>query len=53
MEREIELKIESKLEGLEVVDFGDAMIETKQFNPLAIVLDSCCTWSYFRSADTM
>ncbi len=33
-------------EGVEVIDYGDAMVETKQPHPFQMLLDSCCTWTY-------
>lgn len=32
---------------LEMLDLGDAMVETKQMMPPFIEQDSCCTWGYF------
>lgn len=32
---------------LDLVDLGDAAVETKQWHPYMLVQDSCCSWGYF------
>jgi hypothetical protein len=34
-----------EVQGIELIDLGDARVETKQWNPVQIVLDSPITWS--------
>jgi hypothetical protein len=34
-----------EVQGIEVIDFGDAAEETKQWNPIQVVMDSAITWS--------
>lgn len=35
---------EIEVEGLELVDLGDAAEETRQFHPIQMVQDSTLTW---------
>jgi hypothetical protein len=35
-----------EVQGIEVIDLGDAGVETKQPSPLAWILDSCCAYTY-------
>ena len=37
---------EVEVEGVEVIDFGDAMEETKQPHPIQVAMDSCCTFTW-------
>lgn len=42
-------KIEERgveVQGIEVIDFGDAVQETKQLSPTQWFPDSCCTYTY-------
>lgn len=32
---------------LEMIDMGDAMLETKQPHIMMMIPDSCCTWGYW------
>ncbi|MFC4314940.1 hypothetical protein ACFPN2_38110 [Steroidobacter flavus] len=36
-----------EVQGIEMIDLGDAMVETKQPNAVQLVLDSCCTYTWF------
>lgn len=38
--------VEVEGEGTEVIDLGDAMVETKQPNPIQQTKDSVFTWTY-------
>lgn len=40
-------KIEVEAERVEVFDFGDAMVETKQPHPIQQIKDSVFSWTYF------
>jgi hypothetical protein len=43
-------KIEERgveVQGIEVIDLGDAAVETKQQSPQPWIQDSCCSWTYF------
>lgn len=33
--------------ALEILDLGDAMVETKQMAPPFMIQDNCCMWGYF------
>ena len=37
---------EFEVEGVEVIDFGDAMVETKQPHPIQQIKDSAFTLTY-------
>jgi hypothetical protein len=36
-----------EVQGIEVIDFGDALVETKQPHAIQQILDSCCTFTWF------
>jgi hypothetical protein len=36
-----------EVQGIEMVDLGDAVAETKQGSILPTALDSCCSYTYF------
>jgi hypothetical protein len=43
-------KIEERgveVQGIEMIDLGDAAVETKQPGSFPVVPDSCCTYTYF------
>lgn len=43
-------KIEERgveVQGIDVIDLGDAMVETKQPHAIQQILDSCCTFTWF------
>jgi hypothetical protein len=42
-----EKNVVEEVEGLEMIDLGDAAVETKQPHPIQQTKDSCCTWTYF------
>jgi hypothetical protein len=46
MSKKVDL-MESELEGMEIVDLGDASEETKQFAPVIEVPDSLFGWGLF------
>ena len=35
-----------EVQGIEVIDLGDARVETRQTNPFQWFLDSCCAYTY-------
>lgn len=35
-----------EVQGIDVIDLGDARVETKQPSPLPWILDSCCAYTY-------
>lgn len=35
-----------EVQGIEVIDLGDAAEETKQGSPVQWFLDSCCSYTY-------
>ncbi|WP_157995263.1 hypothetical protein [Peristeroidobacter soli] len=35
-----------EVQGIEMIDLGDAMKETKQPGQVPVVPDSCCTYTY-------
>lgn len=37
---------EVEVEGVELIDLGDASVETKQPHPIWQVLDNCCSFTY-------
>lgn len=36
-----------EVQGIELIDLGDATVETKQPNAIMQIPDSCCSWTYF------
>lgn len=40
-----------EVQGIELIDLGDAAVETKQPHPIMQTLDSCCTFTYFGELD--
>jgi hypothetical protein len=36
----------AEVQGIEVIDLGDAAVETKQQSPTPWIQDSCCTWTW-------
>ena len=36
---------DEEVQGIEVIDLGDARMETKQFGT-PVITDSCCTFTY-------
>jgi hypothetical protein len=42
-----EKDVVGEVEGLEMIELGDAMVETRQQHPIVQTKDSCCTWTYF------
>lgn len=45
MNQKTEEKRDEEVQGIEVIDLGDARVETKQ-NGLPVLPDSCCTLTY-------
>lgn len=35
-----------EVQGIEVIDLGDAAIETRQTSPFPWISDSCCAYTY-------
>ena len=35
-----------EVQGIDVIDLGDAATETKQIHPFQVILDSCCSYTY-------
>ena len=35
-----------EVQGIEVIDLGDAAVETKQPHPFQVIIDSCCAYTY-------
>jgi hypothetical protein len=38
---------EMEVQGIDVIDLGDTSEETRQWNPIQQILDSCCTFTWF------
>jgi hypothetical protein len=36
-----------EVQGIDMIDLGDAMVETKQTSTLPWISDSCCAYTYF------
>lgn len=36
----------AEVQGIEVIDLGDAVEETRQFSTTPWISDSCCTYTY-------
>jgi hypothetical protein len=36
-----------EVQGIDVIDLGDASEETRQWTAIQMVLDSCCTYTWF------
>lgn len=47
MKEKIEDIKDAEVQGIEVIDLGDAAVETKQPSSIQWVPDTCCTFTYF------
>lgn len=45
MNQKTEERKDEEVQGIEVIDLGDARVETKQ-NGVPFITDSCCTFTY-------
>jgi hypothetical protein len=45
MKEKIEERRDEEVQGIEMIDLGNAMVETKQPHPFQQVPDSCCSWT--------
>lgn len=47
MNQKTEERSGAEVQGIDVIDFGDAMVETKQPGAFPVIADTCCTYTYF------
>lgn len=47
MKEKTEVTNGKEVQGIEMIDLGDAGIETKQPGSIQMVPDSCCTYTWF------
>lgn len=47
MKEKTEVTNGKEVQGIEMIDLGDASEETRQWSSIQTILDNCCTYTWF------